>query len=123
MPQNAPKAASRGALVPLSRLATVGRTWRACARPRALLLAMRWIVEPYIDAVQRARTNPRCMRLKPITHDNAPRLGYVGNMQTLEVHLPQELLTAAELDTASLSAETARLLALELLREEKLSLG
>ncbi len=44
-------------------------------------------------------------------------------MEMVQVHLPAELITAAELDTTSLSAETGRLLALELFREEKVSLG
>ena len=44
-------------------------------------------------------------------------------METVQVHLPAELLTAAELNPARLSEEAARLLALELFREEKLSLG
>jgi len=37
--------------------------------------------------------------------------------------LPAALLQAAKLDAANLSQETARLLALELFREEKISLG
>jgi predicted HTH domain antitoxin len=44
-------------------------------------------------------------------------------METVQVQLPRELILAAELDDASLSAETARLLALELLREDKVSVG
>jgi len=44
-------------------------------------------------------------------------------MQTLSVEIPTELVLAAGLDTSDLSAETARLLALELYREEKVSLG
>ena len=44
-------------------------------------------------------------------------------MATLHVELPEELVTAAELDVTNLSQEAARLLALELFREEKVSLG
>ena len=44
-------------------------------------------------------------------------------METVEVRLPADLVTAAGLDTASLSEDTARLLALELFREDKVSLG
>jgi len=44
-------------------------------------------------------------------------------MQNVNVELPTELVLAAGLDTTNLSAETARLLALELYREDKVSLG
>ncbi len=44
-------------------------------------------------------------------------------METMKVEIPTELVAAAGLDTANLSAETARLLALELFREDKVSLG
>jgi predicted HTH domain antitoxin len=44
-------------------------------------------------------------------------------MQTLRVEIPAELVSAAGLDTGNLSAETARLLALVLYREDKVSLG
>lgn len=44
-------------------------------------------------------------------------------MQKLSVEIPTELLLAAGFDTSNLSAETARLLALELYREDKLSIG
>ncbi len=44
-------------------------------------------------------------------------------MQTFSVEIPTELVLAAGLDTANLSAETARLLALGLYREDKVSLG
>ena len=46
-------------------------------------------------------------------------------MQTVSVEIPTELVVAAGLDTANLSAETARLLALGLFREDedKVSLG
>jgi predicted HTH domain antitoxin len=44
-------------------------------------------------------------------------------MQKVSVEIPSELVSAAGLDTSNLSAETARLLALELYREEKVSLG
>ena len=44
-------------------------------------------------------------------------------MQTLSVEIPTELVLAAELDTRNLSAETDRLLALGLYREDKVSLG
>jgi len=44
-------------------------------------------------------------------------------METVTVQLPAALLKAAELDNANLSQEASRLLALELFREQKLSLG
>jgi len=44
-------------------------------------------------------------------------------MQTVSVEIPTELVVAAGLDTRNLSAETARLLALGLFREDKVSLG
>ena len=44
-------------------------------------------------------------------------------MDTVDVKLPSELLKAANLEGKSLSQEAARLLALELYREEKISLG
>jgi len=48
---------------------------------------------------------------------------YVKDMETVKVELPAELLEAAKLDTSNLSQEAARLLALELFREEKVSLS
>ena len=44
-------------------------------------------------------------------------------METVDVKLPTELVKAANLEEGSLSREAARLLALELYREEKVSLG
>jgi predicted HTH domain antitoxin len=45
-------------------------------------------------------------------------------METVDVKLPSELLKAANLEeSSSLSQEAARLLALELYREDKVSLG
>jgi len=44
-------------------------------------------------------------------------------MQKISVEIPSELVSAAGLDASNLSAETARLLALELYREDKVSLG
>jgi predicted HTH domain antitoxin len=44
-------------------------------------------------------------------------------MGTVNVELPTALLEAAKLDAADLSREAARLLALELFREERVSLG
>jgi predicted HTH domain antitoxin len=45
-------------------------------------------------------------------------------METVDVKLPSELLRAANLEkSSSLSQEAARLLALELYREDKISLG
>lgn len=44
-------------------------------------------------------------------------------MQTVTVEIPSELASAAGLDMSNLSVETARLLALELYREDKISLG
>jgi predicted HTH domain antitoxin len=44
-------------------------------------------------------------------------------METMDVKLPSEPLEAANLDASSLSQEAARLLALEVYREDKVSLG
>ena len=44
-------------------------------------------------------------------------------METVDIKLPSELLRAADLEESSLSEEVARLLALELYREDKVSLG
>lgn len=44
-------------------------------------------------------------------------------MDTVDIKLPSELLKAANLEQSSLSLEAARLLALELYREDKVSLG
>ena len=44
-------------------------------------------------------------------------------METVPVELPSALLKAANLEERDLSQETARLLAVELYREDKVSLG
>jgi predicted HTH domain antitoxin len=44
-------------------------------------------------------------------------------METVNVELPSALLRAANLEGSNLSQEAARLLALELYREDKVSLG
>ena len=44
-------------------------------------------------------------------------------MQTVRVEIPAELVSAAGLDADDVSAETVRLLALELYREARISLG
>jgi predicted HTH domain antitoxin len=44
-------------------------------------------------------------------------------METVNVELPSALLKAADLEGSNLSLEAARLLALELYREDKVSLG
>jgi predicted HTH domain antitoxin len=44
-------------------------------------------------------------------------------MATVKIELPAELLAAANPNATDLSLEAARLLALELFREEKVSLG
>ncbi len=44
-------------------------------------------------------------------------------METVRVELPSALLKAANLEESNLSQEAARLLALELYREHKVSLG
>jgi predicted HTH domain antitoxin len=44
-------------------------------------------------------------------------------METVHLELPSALLKAANLEGENLSLETARLLALELYREDKVSLG
>ena len=48
---------------------------------------------------------------------------YLESMQTVSAKIPAELVLAAGLDADSLSAEATRLLALELYREDKVSLG
>jgi predicted HTH domain antitoxin len=44
-------------------------------------------------------------------------------METVPIQLPAELLRVANLEEGNFSQETARLLALELYREDKVSLG
>jgi predicted HTH domain antitoxin len=44
-------------------------------------------------------------------------------METVRIELPTALLQAANLEEGNLSQEAARLLALELYREDKISLG
>ena len=44
-------------------------------------------------------------------------------METVDVKLPSELRRAANLEESRLSQEAARLLALEVYREDKVSLG
>lgn len=44
-------------------------------------------------------------------------------METVDVKLPSALIEAANLELGSLSEDAARLLALELYREDKVSLG
>jgi predicted HTH domain antitoxin len=44
-------------------------------------------------------------------------------METVDVKLPSELLRVANLEESNLSQEVARLLTLELYREDKVSLG
>jgi predicted HTH domain antitoxin len=48
---------------------------------------------------------------------------YFESMQTVRAEIPAELVLAAGLDAGNLSIEAARLLALELYREDKVSLG
>ena len=48
---------------------------------------------------------------------------YLGNMQTVRAEIPAELVMAAGLDADNLSAEATRLLALELYRGDRVSLG
>src|SRR2546429_112366 len=50
-------------------------------------------------------------------------MGYTEDMETVNVELPASLLRAANLDKSNLSQEAARLLALELFREEKVSVS
>jgi predicted HTH domain antitoxin len=44
-------------------------------------------------------------------------------METVSLELPTELVKLAQLDTGDLSHETAKILALDLFRERKVSLG
>lgn len=44
-------------------------------------------------------------------------------METVPLELPAELVKVARLDTGNLSHETAKLLALDLFRERKISIG
>ena len=48
---------------------------------------------------------------------------YLEDMETVRAEIPAELVVAAGLDADNLSAEATRLLALELYREDKVSLG
>ena len=44
-------------------------------------------------------------------------------METVHIELPADLVAVAQFDSADLSREAAKLLALELFREERVSLG
>src|SRR5207245_6207116 len=57
------------------------------------------------------------------SHDKAYNLHYVKSTETEHLELPAALLKAAGIDYTHLSEEAARLLALELFREDKVSLG
>ena len=48
---------------------------------------------------------------------------YLEHMETVRAGIPAELVIAAGLDADNLSAEAPRLLALELYREDRVSLG
>jgi len=48
---------------------------------------------------------------------------YLESMPTVRADIPAELVLAAGLDAENLSVEAARLLALEVYREDKVSLG
>jgi len=48
---------------------------------------------------------------------------YLRSMETVTLELPSALVKAANLEERNLSQEAARLLALELYREDKVSLG
>jgi len=54
---------------------------------------------------------------------NSRLRGNFEAMETVDVKLPSALLQAANLEESSLSEEAARLLALELYREDRVSLG
>jgi predicted HTH domain antitoxin len=56
-------------------------------------------------------------------HDESLFMGYIRGMETNHLELPTALLKAAELDNSHLSEDAARLLAVELFREDKVSLG
>ncbi|HYL46104.1 MAG TPA: UPF0175 family protein [Candidatus Limnocylindrales bacterium] len=60
---------------------------------------------------------------KAIHHDKPSCVRYSAATETVDVKLPSELLKAANLEESSLSQEAACLLALELYREDKVSLG
>ena len=59
--------------------------------------------------------------------DSRDRVGIVGSgeyMASIEIQLPADLVAAAKLDQGSdVSLEAAKLIALELFREDKISLG
>ena len=57
------------------------------------------------------------------SHDKARHVGYIKGMETEPVELPTALLRAADLDRAHVSEDAARLIAVELFREDKVSLG
>ena len=57
------------------------------------------------------------------SHDKGRHLGYIKGMETEPVELPTALLNAADLDRTHVSEDAARLIAVELFREDKVSLG
>ena len=74
------------------------------------------------DRKHQGRIAPLTIHRPPKSHDRLG-MGYGRDMETVKVDLPAALLHAANLDRTNLSQEAARLLALELFREEKISLG
>lgn len=50
-------------------------------------------------------------------------MGYREDMSQVNVILPEELVKAARLDQGNVSQEAAKLIALELFREQKVSVG
>jgi predicted HTH domain antitoxin len=50
-------------------------------------------------------------------------MGYRKKMESLPLELPADLIKVAQLDAGDLSREAAKLLALELFRENRVSLG
>ena len=54
---------------------------------------------------------------------NLPGLGYPGSMAAVTLELSAELVSAARIDHGNVSQEVAKLIALELFREDLVSLG
>lgn len=55
--------------------------------------------------------------------DKSPPTRQISRRETVAIKLPSELLRVANLEGSSLSEEMAQLLALELYREDRVSLG
>ena len=65
--------------------------------------------------------SPASLRIAHVT--SCPDIGQFREMETVPLELPAELVKLAQFDTGNLLHETAKVLALDLFRERKISIG